>query len=98
MLERGIVQQKCGHRNITPLLWLKTPASTIMSVVAVRNWMSRCVDMTIVTLVLDAVIVDMSTVMTMVTEDVRGWGCKFVFNIVIFVDDKDQILSGAFRV
>jgi hypothetical protein len=51
--------------------------------------------MTIVALVLDAVIVYVSAMMTMVTEDVRRWGCKFVF--IIFVDDKDQILSGAFR-
>ena len=56
--------------------------------------------MTIVALVLDTVIVDMSAMMTMVTEDIRRWGCEFIFNIVvfiIFVDDKNRILSGAFR-
>ena len=56
--------------------------------------------MTVVALVLGAVVVDVSAMVTMVTEDVGGWGGVFVFNIVvfiIFVDDKDRILSSAFR-
>ena len=56
--------------------------------------------MAVVTLVLVAVVVDVSAMVAMITEDVGGWGGVFIFNIVIFiifVDDKDWILSGAFR-
>ena len=74
-----------------------------MSVIAFRYWMSGCVVMTVVTLVIGAIVVDMSTMVTMITENVGKWGSKFVFCIIIFVivfiifvNDKDWILSRAF--
>ena len=60
--------------------------------------------MTVVTLVIGAIIVDMSAMVAMITENVGRWGSEFVFFVIIFVivfiifiNDKDRILSGAFR-
>ena len=65
--------------------------------------MSGCIIMTVVTLVIGAIVVDMSAMVALITENVGRWGSEFVFFIIIFVivfiifvNDKDRILSGAF--
>ena len=67
--------------------------------------MSGCVIMTVVTMVIGAIVIDMSTVMAMITENIGRWGGEFVSFVIsfiivfiIFVNDKDRILSSAFRV